>query len=1459
MLLRNKLLVMFRCLTVLLAVGAIPLVHAETFRNPRRIPLPADPYGVTTADLNGDGRNDIVWTEVPAYPGVPVLHVLLANANGQYTSAPNLSLPSLTYIQCIIEDVTGDKRNDLVCIVVASNYADVSLLTYIGNGNGTFAAPIKTTVDPLLDDSAPIIARAGDINGDGLADVVITSAYSSAVFAYLSDGSGRFSAAAAFQGSFNYSVPTVVDLNGDGKPDVLWPTGPRVNLGNGDGTFSAITQYDPGFDSYCAFGDVDRDGHLDAACTWVDGGDIDGYVHLTVLHGNPDGSFAKTPLFTRTFGNGENQYDGFATILTPVLVADLNGDGFADIVSLSGDGYSVLLGGPNTTWSGQPQQFVTASFQSGFGVYGIYGVSIADMNGDGLPDIVAIGPNGLYITYARGDGTLSSAPATELGQISTSAALVDVNGDGNLDAVSAGDNALKLSLGNGDGTFGLPQPITTSGNFGDALLATGRVVSGDFNGDGKQDLLATGNVAVYTSQNYILFGHGDGTFDAPAPIAISLGKVADLNNDGRSDVYSIQNNASNNNGLAINGIVSSISRGDGTFTTVSTNLPVETSNGFTLSSVGPALADFRHSGRLDAAVASQNNAYLLRSHGDGTFDSTGTTLAVPDLPNFNKVGIYDIATGDFDGDGNPDIAVLLEYGNGTYNLSTPTSAVWVYYGNGDGSFSAATLAGTFNRDAQTLSAGDLNGDGLSDLVLTSYDVYQYNGVLIVHALPNRAWGSETDYTGGEGLSPLWITDINHDGHNDLIFSNAGRLNYISNSISVLLNEAANVVDGTVTATPEPSNITYPFTLHASLTPSNFTDTLSGNVTFSLDGAVVGTAALASNTASFDISGMGIAAGSHSLSASWPGDATYPAVTLNGNHTVSLLPLAISLAATPDSVSAGGTVTATATFTPGVVPNLATYQFTGVLTLSDNGTAIAQQQVSRNGFGFTLPSLAVGTHTLSVSYPGDALFSAAQLSSVSVTVLGAPTTSTLTATPLASTYGTPVTLVAIVTSSSPGVISGKVAFYADGTLLNSAPVVKGSASIIATSLTSGTHSLTCAYPGDTTFAPSACGPVSVIVKNASTALTLVPSANPAPALSSVTFTANLAAQGKPYSGPINFYLDGIAAKTAQTDVNGNASYTTALSAVTHTVNAQFSGTPGYDAVSASVTEVVVPNPTTTTLSPPSGAVYQSQSFTLLATVNANTGTSSPNGTVTLFEGTTVLAQANTLPSASGTTATLTTLSAPALAAGQHSLVAVYTPADGNFLASTSQVLPVTVIAQSFMLSLSSPTLSIPTEHYKSFSASVKSVGAFQGPVRLTCVTPQNVDLTCEITSPLLQLAVNDSVASELTLDTDAVLHFKSSLSPGSSHTAYGSPTVALVFLLPLSIGLLLNRRRFDPPALLLFLFSLAATLSLSGCSGKYPAHTPPGDYDIVITATGTSTGTTTAISQTVHMQLTVTPE
>ena len=374
-----------------------------------------------------------------------------------------------------------------------------------------------------------------------------------------------------------------------------------------------------------------------------------------------------------------------------------------------------------------------------------------------------------------------------------------------------------------------------------------------------------------------------------------------------------------------------------------------------------------------------------------------------------------------------------------------------------------------------------------------------------------------------------------------------------------------------------------------------------------------------------------------------------------------------------------------------------------------------------------------------------------------------------------------------------------------------------------------------------------------VKSAPTALTLVSSVNPAPALSPVTFTANLTAEGKPFSAPVLFSIDGGSSSSAATDANGTGAYTTTLSAGTHTVKALFPGSSGYDATSASIVEIAAPNPTTTVLTPPATAVYQNQVLKLVSVVTATTGTSSPNGTVTLSEGGAVLAQAVSPISTSSSTAGAFGINLPPLTAGTHLLIATYTPANGNFLASTSQALPLVVALQSFTLSVSDPTLTLATEHHKTFSASVQSLGAFEGPVQLSCAVPQNVDLTCRISNSAVQLAANATAISELTLDTDAILLFKSSLEFATDRMA-----IALALILPLPLGFL-TRRRIRTVTLMLLLLLFGATLSLTGCGNKYPAHTPPGNYDILITATGTSSGSSAVVTQSVHMQLTVTPE
>jgi hypothetical protein len=236
---------------------------------------------------------------------------------------------------------------------------------------------------------------------------MVLDALNQQTYIVLGDGNGSFKVAS----KISSSLPAVaLDVNGDGKPDLLFQEGPYVMLGNGDGTFQPFKSYSQAFDydNVCTYADMDGDGHVDAVCGYaekVDNVDIDGATHLIILHGNPDGSFNPTPIANRTFGNHDTQYDGMGTFDFPLAVADLNGDGIPDIIAFAGDGYTVLLGQSGLTF-GDPKHYAAGSLWA----YGSFTQQIVDLNGDGHIDIVTFGTNGIYISSGRSDWKLSCTP-----------------------------------------------------------------------------------------------------------------------------------------------------------------------------------------------------------------------------------------------------------------------------------------------------------------------------------------------------------------------------------------------------------------------------------------------------------------------------------------------------------------------------------------------------------------------------------------------------------------------------------------------------------------------------------------------------------------------------------------------------------------------------------------------------------------------------------------------------------------------------------------------------------------------------------------------------------------------------------------------------------------------------------------------------------------------------------------
>lgn len=332
--------------------------------------------------------------------------------------------------------------------------------------------------------------------------------------------------------------------------------------------------FEPGF---VAVADVNGDGKMDllVANTYFSN-------TIGVLLGNGDGSFQPAA----TYDSG----GGFPVTIVPI---DLNGDGRIDLVvanqtpcytCVGGGIVAVLLGNGDGTF----QTAVTYdSGGEGFDNNGIgpAELAVADVNGDGKPDIVVsnCGPKGVChasnrglvgVLLGKGNGTFqqvrTSPGVTRQG---TGLAVADVNGDGKPDVIVT-STSCKLSsncslgtvgvlLGNGDGTFQTGMTYPWGG-----WTANGLAV-GDFNGDGTPDIVVggcdSGNCLAANGEVGILIGNGDGTFQKGIPYKSGGGTfvdglaVGDVDEDGKQDVVTV-NFAF---GMGTVGVL--LGNGDGTF------------------------------------------------------------------------------------------------------------------------------------------------------------------------------------------------------------------------------------------------------------------------------------------------------------------------------------------------------------------------------------------------------------------------------------------------------------------------------------------------------------------------------------------------------------------------------------------------------------------------------------------------------------------------------------------------------------------------------------------------------------------------------------------------------------------------------------------------------------------------------------------------------------------------------
>jgi sugar lactone lactonase YvrE len=446
------------------------------------------------------------------------------------------------------------------------------------------------------------------------------------------------------------------------------------------------------------------------------------------------------------------------------------------------------------------------------------------------------------------------------------------------------------------------------------------------------------------------------------------------------------------------------------------------------------------------------------------------------------------------------------------------------------------------------------------------------------------------------------------------------------------------------ANPNPGIANQPITFTATLTPSSAT----GSVQFLNGSTSLGTVTVTNGAAT--LSGITLGAGTYSLTAQYSGGNEFPAAT---SPALSLTVKAASSVVVTSSANPSNTKQSV-TFTATVTPSTAT----GAVQFLDGTTVLGSATLANGSATFTPASLTAGTHSITVSYAGDANDTSAT-SAVLTQTVQASSTITVTSSANAAIAGAAVTFAATVT---PSTATGNVQFLDGTTVLGTVALASGAASFTTSSLSPGSHSITASYSGDANDTPATSTVLSESVQNQAS-VTLTSSLNPAPVGTLINLIANVSPVGA--TGTVEFLDGATALGTATVGSNGIAYISTStLAQGTHSLTAVYSG----DANDTSATSPVLSLPVKQYV----GITIGDQTPIVTGTtetITVNFNPTAATGTVTFTDGGTLLA---TVPVASGTAV----YSSSTLAQGIHNIAIAYS-GDSNYL-SASSTLTITVL-------------------------------------------------------------------------------------------------------------------------------------------------------------------------------------
>lgn len=727
------------------------------FASPSSLLLGTSPTSIEPADLNSDGRLDLVVTLSSRQNAL-----LYSDGNGGFTRT-DLPNDALSF-DAATADFNGDGKSDLAI----ANYELNSVTVYFGNGAGGFGNEVS-----LSTGTNPRAIQVGDFNRDGKPDLAVANRGDFTVGILLADGAGSF-----IQGN-TISVGTLpqslalIDLNRDGIADLAVANflGTVTLLqGDGNGGFSSLPSVTVSDNTTSlAAGDFNSDGLVDLAATLYQTG------RIAVFSGNGNGGFGPAAVFNT------------GSAPAHLIISEFNGDGRLDIATANANSsnVSVLLGN-GTGGFGTAISFATNTNSDN--------LAAADMNGDGKTDLISGALGRLYVHS-------NDCLETPTGSVSPN----NLNFGGQPIGTTSPSQTVTLS-NTGTGTLGI-NSISASGDF---VIESNGCGSKVFGGVSCQILVAFQPTASGTRNGSVTISHNA----AGSPHSVSLSGVGaapqvSLSSNSLSfssvpagSVSFAQTVVVNNTGNAPL-LVSSVSI-TGDFA-IHSNGCVFGADPFDSCYIQvrfqPTVAGNR-TGSLSIADNAAGSPRSVALSGTGT----SAPLLFGNPSSFSSAPFpYNLISADFNGDGKPDLAT--------------TAGLSVHFGNGDGSFQAGTsyppggdqiAVGDFNVDGWTdmalssegsgsasiylnnqngtfqpplhypvgmppraLAVADFNNDIYPDLVVASFNCCAHKlTVFLGNGTGSLQTGQDIPLPGSLPTA-LGVGDFNRDGRRDLVVSNYG--------------------------------------------------------------------------------------------------------------------------------------------------------------------------------------------------------------------------------------------------------------------------------------------------------------------------------------------------------------------------------------------------------------------------------------------------------------------------------------------------------------------------------------------------------------------------------------------------------------------------------------------------------------------------------------------------------------